>query len=57
LPEAGLFFDGVGKVCKLTITGKKNKTTGLRSVKLMKMPLSNHAIERSAFRIPPADGT
>ena len=57
LLEAGLFFDGGGKVCKLTVMGKKNKTTGLRPVKLMRVLLSNLAIERCAFRIPPADGT
>ena len=52
-----MFFDGGGKVCKLTVTGKKNKTAGLRPVKLMGAPLSDLAIERSAFRISPADGT
>jgi hypothetical protein len=53
----GFVFDGGGKVCKLTVTGKKNKTTGLRPVKLMRAPLSELAIERSASGIPPADGT
>jgi hypothetical protein len=50
-------FDGGGKACKLTVMGMKNKTTGLIPVKLMRVPLSNLAIERRTFRIPPADGT
>ena len=53
----GFVFDGGGKVCKLTVTGKKNKTTGLRPVKLRRVLLSNLAIECCAFRIRPADGT
>ena len=52
-----MFFDGGGKVCKLTVMGTKNKNGGFRPGKLIRVPLSDLAIERSAFRIPPADGT
>jgi hypothetical protein len=57
LARGGDVFDGGGKVWDLTVMGKKNKTAGSRPVKLMSAPLSHLAIERNAFRIPPADGT
>ena len=57
LAGVGFVFDGGDKVWELTVKGIKNKTTGLRPVKLMRVLLSNLAIERCAFRIPPADGT
>jgi hypothetical protein len=51
------FFDGGGKVLQTYGYGEEEQGDGFEARQIMRAPLSNLAIERCTFRIPPAAGT